>query len=60
MHNVPTEGDDKLIGMRTHGKDFLKRQARTPYYISDGRVYLFYAVYSLTIVAVVICNTLFL
>lgn len=60
MHIVPTEGEDKQTGMRAHGKDFLKGQARTPYYVSDGRVYLFYVVYSLTIVAVVICNTLFL
>lgn len=50
---VGTEGEGRPAGMRAARKDCLEGQARIPFYVFDGRVYFFYVVCSLTIVAIV-------
>lgn len=45
--------------LRVARKDCMEGQARIPFYVFGGRVYLFYAVCSLTIVAIVLFLSFF-
>lgn len=57
--DVGTEGEGRRAGMRVARKDCMEGQARILFYVFGGRVYLFYAVCSLTIVAIVLFLSFF-